>query len=333
MSSVFKTAIIGAGGIAGAHLAAAKATAGRVSIVGVVDPVEANRAKLAADAGAKGFASVEELLAVAKGLELSAAVVCTPPATRLKIIGALLEKGIAVLSEKPLAHTAEDARALADLARKHANVKTAVAYCHRFTPAVIEMNRLVEQGKIGRLTRFENVFACDLPGHQTKWMSDTPFSGGGAFIDMGCHSLDLYHFMVGRPKIRGAVFDHTWAGRAESGATVLVSAIAGARANINPGVAGVIESGWAETSRFTVALVGTQGMLFYDYEQPTHIVFKDLLGKATSMPIESHDVRFARQLAAFADWVQHGKPAALASFADGVIAAEAVDAATHSAKA
>jgi len=331
--SVLNVAVVGAGGIAGAHVGAAKASGGRVRIVAVVDPLESSREKTASDAGgAKVFSSVEGLLESAKELNLHAAIVCTPPAVRLNIVQALLGAGIAVLSEKPLAQSAAAAREIAALAANHPKVITAVAYCHRFTPAVVEMNRLVEIGRIGRLTRFENVFACDLPGHRDKWMSDRSFSGGGAFIDMGCHSLDLYHFMVGRPKVRGSVFDHTWSGRAESGATVLVAATTTQRKNITPGVAGVIESGWAETSRFTVTLVGTAGTLIYDYEKPGEIVFKDLGGKVELLPIEAHDVRFGRQLLAFADLVQKGAACALASFEDGVLAAEAVEQAEAASK-
>lgn len=330
MSTTFKIGIIGAGGIAGAHVAAAKASCGRVAVAAVADPVEPNRVKVAADTGAKAFASADDLLAAAKGLELGGVVVCTPPSARVAIIEKALAMGLGVLSEKPLAHTVADSRRLAEAARAGRAV-AAVGYCHRFTPAVVEMKRLVAAGKIGRLTRFENVFACDLPGHESKWMSDTAVAGGGAFIDMGCHSLDLYHFMVGQGRVKGAVFDHKWPGRAESGATVLMQSVAPGGPNINPGVAGVIESGWAETERFTVAMVGTAGMLFYDYVDGGKIVFKDLLGKAEHLPTEDHGVRFTRQLTAFADSVQGGARTALATFDDGLLAAEAVEAAARAA--
>ncbi len=324
-SPVLNIAIIGAGGIANAHVAAAEASKGRVRVVAVVDPHEASRAAVAAKTGAKPFAGTADLFSAAKGLELGGVVVCTPPSARVEIVEAALRTGVAVLSEKPLAHTLADARRLADAAVRHPGVFSAVAYCHRFTPAVIEIKRLIAAGKIGRLTRFENVFACDLPGHATKWMSEASAAGGGAFIDMGCHSLDLFHHTVGPSAVRGAVFDHQWPGRTESGASVLVSATRGVSANINPGVAGFIASGWAETERFTVAFIGTRGMLSYDYVKPGEIIFKDLAAKTESLPIEPHDVRFTRQLVAFAEAVQQGTPSALATFADGMLAAQAVE--------
>ena len=328
-ASTFHIAIIGAGGISGAHSGAAKNSGGRVAISAVVDLNQAAREKLAGEHNAKAFASVEDLLKACKkgDVHVHGVVVCTPPSARIKIVEACLKAGLPVLSEKPIAHTLADAKKLAALAKKHAKVKTFVAYCHRFAPAVLKMRELMNAGKIGNLVRFENAFACDLPGHKDKWFSDPKKAGGGAYLDMGSHSIDLFQFMVGTPETKGAVFTKKWKGRTETAATVLVKSTkpaAGTKNNAK-GVAGTIISGWAETSRFTVALVGDQGMLFYDYEKPGEIIFKDLLGKAESMPIEDHGVRFTRQLVAFADAVQAKAKTNLATFADGLADAAAND--------
>lgn len=331
-ANVFKVALIGAGGIANAHAGAAKASNGRVQVVAVVDPVEAARNKMATDLGAKAFASPDELFAAAKGLELNGVVVCTPPSVRVPIITKALEHKLAVLTEKPIAHNVADAKQLVEAARKHPDATTAVAYCHRFAPAILEMKKQVAAGKIGKLVRFENAFACDLSGHETKWFSDLEKSGGGAFIDMGCHSLDLFHFLVGFADVKGAIFEHKWAGRAETAATVLVKSNTDGGANIGVGVAGVIISGWAETCRFALSLFGTNGSFHYDYEKPLELIYKDLNGKAETHAVEAHDVRFARQLVAFADAAQGAKNLGLATFNDGLQAAVAVEAATKLAK-
>lgn len=323
MAETFKIGIIGAGGISGAHVGAAKASGGRVQIVGVVDPVEANRNKVAGETGAHAFDSMDSFLdAVEAGLEVDGVVVCTPPNVRVKIVEACLKAKIAVLSEKPLASTLKDAKKLAELAKKHKKVPTYVAYCHRFAPAVNAMIAHTEQGKIGNLVRVENFFACDLPGHEGKWFSDPKKAGGGAYLDMGSHSLDLFRYLAGDAKTLGASFAHKWRKRTETAATVLLQSKKKGRKNTPAGVAGVIVSGWAETSRFTLSLVGDAGMLSYDYEKPTEIVFKDLLGKAEVTTIESHDVRFTRQLVAFADAVQNKAKTSLATFEDGLAAAE-----------
>jgi len=333
--STFNIAIIGAGGISGAHSSAAKASNGRVTVVAVVDPSAESRAKLADQHGAQQFDTVDQLLAAVKArtLSINGAVVATPPSIRIDIVSKLLKAKVAVLMEKPMAHTVKDAKKLAALSKKNARVPAFVAYCHRFAPAVNAMKQHIADGTIGNLVRIENFFACDLPAHAGKWFSDPKKAGGGAYLDMGSHSLDLVTYILGPAKTVGAVFNHKWKGRAETAATVLVKGTKKMGKNIDKGVAGVIISGWAETCRFTLALGGDNGMLSYDYEKPTEIIYKDLSGKPTTHAIESHDVRFTRQLVAFADAVQKKTKTQLASFTDGLADSELNDKAAKMAKA
>ena len=74
-------------------------------IAAVIDPVDAAREKIVRATGASGFPSIEALLASPTGSEVRGAIIATPPNARLPIVGALLERGIGVLVEKPLAHT------------------------------------------------------------------------------------------------------------------------------------------------------------------------------------------------------------------------------------
>lgn len=325
ISSAFRLAIVGAGGIAGAHVGAVKASNGRLSVTAVADPNAENRQKIATGVGAQAFASSDELFSAIKGgkVHVDGLVVCTPPSARIEIIEAALKHKIAVLAEKPIAHTLSDARKLVQIAAAHPGVVSAMGYCHRFTPAVLEMRKLVHSGKIGKLTRFENTFATFFPALKERWMSDPKVSGGGSFIDTGCHSLDLFLFLVGTPKVLACAKAHAWEGRGESSASALVqSTLVNAH---YPGVAGVILSGWMEPDRFTVALIGTAGTLSYDYLKPTDLVFTGVDGKSETMSVETHEVRFQRQLEAFADSVQKNAKTQLASFAEGAITAEAVD--------
>jgi predicted dehydrogenase len=336
MSETFRIALIGAGGIAGAHVGAAKNSGGRVSIAAVVDPSEQARQSRATETGASAFATMKDFLAAQKKERLvDGVVVCTPPSARIDIVAAAAKAGLAVMSEKPLAHTLGDAKKLASIAKRSKKSPLVVGYCHRFTPAVLRMKELLAEGRIGTLVRFENAFACDLPGHKDKWFSDPKKAGGGAMLDMGSHSFDLQNFLLGQTKVVGAVFDHQWKGRTETAGTVVTKVVKpgkGVNANVRPGTAGVIISGWGETSRFVVSLYGTAGMLSYDYEKPSELVFKDVLGKAEVMEIEPHDVRFTRQLVAFADATKSKSKTNLATFEDALSASVLNDGAAKLAK-
>lgn len=299
--------LIGAGGIARAHLASAKAL-NNVKIVAVADPRAEAAQAMAHEAGARAFDSAVEMLQEGADL-IDAVVVCTPPNSRVPIVRQALESGIAVMCEKPLAHTLEDALKLQDLAEGFPSVPTAVGYCHRFTPAVVEMKKRLADGDLGHLVRFENVFACNIPGMSERWMSDRTISGGGSFLDTGCHSLDLCQFVCGETTVVGSVYTHCWPGRGESNATVLVRA---------GQAGGVICSGWAEAARFIVEIVGTEASLRYDYANPTQLIRTPVDGSAEILTVETHEVRFERQLQAFAD-VVGGKPrGVLCDFGDAV---------------
>jgi len=327
--SSFNIALIGGGGISRAHIGAAKASEGRIGIAAVVDPAESARKGVADATGAATFASVEELFASDVAKRVNGLVVCTPPSARIPIISAALERGMPVLVEKPIAHRLPDAKRLAELAAKHANIVTAVGYCHRFTPAILEMKRRIDAGAIGSISRFENTFAAPNPKMATHWMSDPAVSGGGSFIDTGCHSLDLFLFLIGTGAVTSAQFFRAWPGRGESSATVLVRSdteVPSRSAKTNR-VAGVIQSGWLEPARFIVTVVGTEGLLHYDYEKPTELLHRPNLGEPRHVAVETHDVRFERQLEAFADAVRSGTNRSMATFEDGLKTAELVDAA------
>jgi predicted dehydrogenase len=333
-SSEFRVAFVGTGGIAGAHASAAEASGGAVKVVAAVDTNAEALAKFTEKWGVPGFASFDALLKAidSKSIGVDGIVLCTPPSYRLEPVQKAAERGLAVLIEKPLARTGAEARQVAEVAKKHPKACVALGYCHRFAPAVVEMKRLVAAGKIGTLTRFENAFAFHHPPMSERWFSDPAVSGGGSFIDTGCHSLDLFHFLVGRPKTLAAVFHKAWPGRGESEATALVAATDGS----HKGTAGVILAGWMEPERFTVDLIGTGGSLHYDYMKAEELVYRPSLGASETMKVETHEVRFAKQLTGWAKAARSGGGREawgnLAGVDEGVAAAEAVDGAIQASK-
>lgn len=324
-------ALIGGGNIAKAHVAAAKESGGRVRVTAVVDPSDAARESIIRETGAIEFTSTQSLLASPEASHIRAAIVATPPNARVRIVAALLERNVAVLVEKPLAHTLADARQLNELAHRHATTVTAVGYCHRFTPAIVEMKKRMDAGEIGEVSRFENTFAAPLPKMQSHWMSDPAVSGGGSFIDTGCHSLDLFRYLLGECEICSATFHHAWPCRGESSATVHLRQAPEQAPHSTPAgtsrVAGVIQSGWLEPARFMVTVTGTKGSLHYDYDHSAELLHRPNHGEVRKIAVEDHGLRFAIQLQAFVEAVVNGVRSPLATFRDGLMTAALVDAA------
>jgi predicted dehydrogenase len=112
---------------------------------------------------------------------------------------AALEAGVPVLCEKPLAHTMEDATAMATAAAE-AGVPTATAFNYRFVPAIQYAKRLIEGGELGDIRQFRGSYLQDWLADADApwtWRMDAEMAGSGALGDLGAHTIDLARFLVG----------------------------------------------------------------------------------------------------------------------------------------
>ncbi len=107
--------------------------AGGVRLVGVVDPDTARADAVAREFGCRAFGSIEQLLTTHS--EVQAASVAVPTVLHLEVARALMEAGVDVLIEKPVAATLGEADELIGLASEHKRVAQ-VGHLERFNPAV-----------------------------------------------------------------------------------------------------------------------------------------------------------------------------------------------------
>ena len=107
--------------------------AGSVRLVGVVDPDTARADAVAREFKCKAFGSVDQMLSTHS--EVQAASVAVPTILHLEVARNLMEAGIDVLIEKPVAATLGEADELLRLASAHKRVAQ-VGHLERFNPAV-----------------------------------------------------------------------------------------------------------------------------------------------------------------------------------------------------
>jgi len=129
-----RAAVIGAGAFGRNHVRVLRHLAG-VELAGICDTNQERAAALAAEYSCPIFPSVDALLG-----KVDAAVVATPTSTHAEIARSLLEAGIDVLVEKPIAQTSADGQALAELAERTGRILQ-VGHLERFNPAVIALER------------------------------------------------------------------------------------------------------------------------------------------------------------------------------------------------
>lgn len=183
--------MIGAGAIAQSYVVVfSHLQFGRV--VGVADP-QPERAQAVAEAlDCRAFRSHDEL---ADQVECDAAVICTPPATHVEVGLDLVERGIPVLCEKPLALDHSSARKLVDAADS-AGVPLTMAAKFRYVDDAVQAKSIVDSGDLGEVVLFDNIFASHTP-MAGRWNADPAVSGGGVLMDHGTHSVDIARYFLG----------------------------------------------------------------------------------------------------------------------------------------
>ncbi len=132
---------------------------------------------------------------MADAVELDAVLVCTPPSTHREICCALMERGIHVLCEKPLAISSADAEVMIAAAEAR-GLHFMMASKFRYVADAQKAKELIADGTIGEVVLFENVFTGRVD-MSTRWNSNPEIAGGGVLIDNGTHSVDVARFCLG----------------------------------------------------------------------------------------------------------------------------------------
>lgn len=127
--------VVGAGSFGRNHLRVLSQMEG-VKLAAVCDADPARAAEAAAQYGCEAVPEAGKLAALVDG-----AVVATPTSAHRETGCALLENGVDVLVEKPIAATPEEGRALVETAARCGRVLQ-VGHLERFNPAVIALNKI-----------------------------------------------------------------------------------------------------------------------------------------------------------------------------------------------
>jgi predicted dehydrogenase len=192
MTEAVRFALVGAGGVARSY-AQAFANCDEVRVVAVADVVPQAAQSLASRLGCPGFPSHESLVRHGPGFD--AIVLCTPPDSHETLTTWFLQRGIAVLCEKPFTLNSSSAQRMAQAAAAGRSLLT-MASKFRFVADLVEARRLLQAGVLGTPLVVENVFAAQTDMRH-RWNSDPEISGGGVWIDNGSHAADIMRFLLG----------------------------------------------------------------------------------------------------------------------------------------
>lgn len=182
-----RVGILGAGQMGRTH-AEVLARDPRVSVVAVADADPACAERLAAAVGARSRADLAGL--VSEGVDLL--VVATPNRFHAEAAGEALERGIAVLSEKPMATDLGSARALCKAASRP-GAFFVVGHNRRHAPVYRRVREIVDGGFRPLLA---NVKMHEADFRTPAWVSDRSMSGGFLYENL-VHFFDLLEWLLG----------------------------------------------------------------------------------------------------------------------------------------
>lgn len=191
---MFKGAIIGFGQVVEqAHVPAFNAYPGDFAIEAIADP-NPKRLERAREIfpKARTYSGIEELFSAQKPLDF--ADIVTPSAMHPKHVMLALDKGLHVLSEKPLALSLEDFEKIRSKAAS-ANLCVFTVHNWKKAPPMLKMREILDSGFAGQVQHAQFHVLRQKPASSAPsvkgWRRDPALSGGGILIDHGWHNFYL----------------------------------------------------------------------------------------------------------------------------------------------
>lgn len=121
---------------------------------------------------------------------IDAVVISTPPETRRDLVLSALDRGVAVVADKPFAPTADDAQFLVDRARER-GILLNVFHNRRRDTDIVTAQGVIAGGSLGTLRGLDLRLDLDEPGSLEAGPS------GGLLRDLGSHVVDQALLLLG----------------------------------------------------------------------------------------------------------------------------------------
>ena len=158
--------------------------------------IDGDKAKKAAQKyGARAYTSYEEML---DGESLDAVHICLPHYLHSKVACYAFERGINVLTEKPMDVDLESAENAVQKAKEKGVLFGVIMQC-RYNNSARLVKKAVESGRLGKILSARSILTWTRPDsyyEESDWKGTWEKEGGGVVIDQAIHSIDLVNWIV-----------------------------------------------------------------------------------------------------------------------------------------
>ncbi|MHC4328129.1 MAG: Gfo/Idh/MocA family protein [Planctomycetota bacterium] len=333
-----KVGIIGSRFEGDIHAASFQMVPDAAEVVAIASPTPGNAQKVAAKYGiSRVFTDYKQMLAE-KDIEM--VTITAPNHLHAQMTVDIANAGKHVVCEKPLCVTLEEADVMIETCRSK-GVLLMYAEELFFTPKYVKAKEMADQGAFGKVylvKQAEKHF-----GPHADWFWDVTKSGGGVFMDMGCHGIAFCYWFLGRPRIETvycqmATHVHADKTKGEDNSICILEFVGGA--------VGLVEDSWARRGGMEdrIEVYGDGGVTYADLHMgnalPTYseygygyAVEKAPTTKGWTYPVfeELWNYGFPQEMRHFARCVR-GKEEPQATGEDGRVVQEILYAGYHSAR-
>ncbi|NQT83751.1 Gfo/Idh/MocA family oxidoreductase [bacterium] len=189
-----KVGLIGSGFVSTIHAEALKMVSG-AEAAAVASPTEQHVMAFAEKHSIPNwFTDYREMLSL---MELDVIVLGLPNHLHAEATVAAAKAGKHIICEKPLCMNLAEADLMIDTCREE-GVKLMYAEELCFAPKYVRLKQLVDDGALGKVYLVKQSEKHD--GPHADWFWDVELSGGGVTLDMGCHALEFFRWMLGKRK-------------------------------------------------------------------------------------------------------------------------------------
>lgn len=291
MSDLVRIGLVGYGLGGRAFHAPLIACAPNAELVAVVTTSDERRAQLAQDH--PGVPAVDGLRAlVDAGAE--AVAISSTTGTHTELADEAIALGVHVVVDKPLAVDAPAARRTVAFAERHGRLLT-VYQNRRWDPDLLTVRRLLDEGALGDVFRFESRFERWAPGQPRAWWRAElpPEQGGGVRLDLMTHLTDQAVHLFGPVS---SVYAEIATRRAASTADDDVTAVLHHRNGVSTHLAASTMTGDIDRR---MRVMGTEGAYVIGFADPQETALRagqtpDSLGNAWGVLDDGQHGRIVR---------------------------------------
>lgn len=252
-----KAAVIGVGSMGRNH-ARVLWELPNVQLVGVADQNQTTVDAIATRYNTKGYTDYRLMLDEQKP---DAVTICVPTVHHLSVAMDVIDRGINLLVEKPIAFNMEEGKQIIHAADQ-AGVILSIGHIERFNPAVIALKTHIADGDLG------HVFQVDV---RRQGPLPVRINDVGVVIDLAVHDLDIFRYITKAEIVR--VYAETEYGIHSKHEDLLTGLV-----RLSDGTVGTLLINWITPTKIReLCVIGECGMFKVDYLTQDLFFFENAL--------------------------------------------------------